>query len=332
MKPSRNFESCLVLGATGFIGGQIARTCHEHGIVTRCLRRSPEATGHLGETPVQWVEGNLEDLDSLVNAMQDVDVVFHAAGYYPSKGKPSQVTEQVRLGRQEIETVLQACKLSKVKLLVYTSSLTTIGNPPAKENRLANETDLYIPGTVGKSGYYESKHVMEQLVLEADGKGIETIVLNPTAVFGPGDVHMTMGKILLAVKEGKVFFWIPGTTNVVDVRDVAAGHLAAAIKGKSGERYILGGENMTLKELITRVGSLYNVSPPRFKVGVRTIGTIVKVLDAIPFLSAGNHMRAIPFWQGFDTSKAVDELGFTSRSLEETVTDAINWFEKEGLI
>ena len=211
---------------------------------------------------------------------------------------------------------------------MFTSSLTTIGNPPPEENRLANETDLYIPGTVGKSGYYECKHVMEERVLEANGKGIDTVVLNPTAVFGPGDVHMTMGKILLAVKSGYVFFWIPATTNVVDVRDVGIGHLAAARKGKTGERYILGGENVTLKEIISRVGSLFNVGPPRFEIGVKTIERLVKIIDSIPFLSAGNHLRAIPFWQGFETSQADNQLGFEARPFEETVKDALDWFEE----
>jgi dihydroflavonol-4-reductase len=332
MNKSLSFKNCLVLGATGFIGGHIAQEALSQGMATRGLRRSSERTGHLKSSPIEWVEGNLDDLNSLVEGMQGVKIVFHAAGYYPSKGRPSQVKEQVRYASSQIDHVLQACKLAKIKLLVYTSSLTTIGNPPAGENRLANETDMYVPGTVGKSGYYECKHVMEQKVLDANGDGLETVVLNPTAVFGPGDVHMTMGKILLAVKSGKVFFWIPATTNVVDVRDVAIGHLAAAQWGKRGERYILGGENMTLKEVITRVGRMYHVKPPRFEIGLKTIENLVKIIDVVPFLSAGNHMRAIPYWQGFDTNKAARELGFKTRPLEETVSDAISWFEKEGMI
>ncbi|MFC2064885.1 NAD-dependent epimerase/dehydratase family protein [Chloroflexota bacterium] len=326
-RPS-NFKNCLVLGATGFIGGHIAKAAHEDGILTRGLRRSPGALGHLGGTPIEWVEGNLENFESLLNAMQGVEVVFHAAGYYPSKSRPNQVASQMDHARKEINTVIKACIQAEVKLLVFTSSLTTVGNPPAGELRLADETDHYIPGTVGKSGYYECKHVMEQKVLEANGKGIDTVVLNPTAVFGPGDVHMTMGKILLAVKNGYVIFCIPATTNVVDVRDVAIGHLAAAKKGIVGERYILGGENVTLKEVIHRVGGLYNARPPRFEISLKTIDRFVRVVDHIPFLSAGNHLRAIPFWQGFDTSKAVDQLGFSTRPFEETVKDAIDWFEE----
>ena len=95
MKGTRKFKNCLVLGATGFIGGHIAKVTHEDGIATRGLRRSPNARGHLGETHIEWVEGNLEDSDSLLDAMKGMEVVFHAAGYYPSKGRPSQVASQV---------------------------------------------------------------------------------------------------------------------------------------------------------------------------------------------------------------------------------------------
>ena len=125
MKKNPNLKTCLVLGATGFIGGYIAQATQEQGYITKGFRRTPGATGHLGDTPIQWIEGNLENKESLLDAMKGVDVVFHAAGYYPSKGRPSQVKEQVDYAKQEIDRVLQAALQSKVDLLVYTSSLTT---------------------------------------------------------------------------------------------------------------------------------------------------------------------------------------------------------------
>ncbi|MFH2038506.1 MAG: NAD-dependent epimerase/dehydratase family protein [Chloroflexota bacterium] len=322
---------CLVLGATGFIGGHIARCALEEGYHVRGYRRDPGSTGHLGKVDINWFNGDLTDLEALVKAMQAVDVVFHAAAFYPSHSNASEVAEQVAYASGEIKGIIQAARQTKVSRFVYTSSLTTIGQPPSGTNRLADESDFYIPGTLAKSAYYESKIAMEACVLEAARDGFPAVVVNPTAVFGPGDVHLTLGKILIAIKRGYVIAWVPATTNVVDVRDIAIGHLAAAQKGRIGERYILGGFNTSIKDIIDRVASIFKVSPPRFYISINFITLIVKIVDFLPFLSSGNHMRAIPFWQGFNTQKTKQELGMVPRPFEETVEDAMSWFKKNGI-
>ena len=322
---------CLVLGATGFIGGHIALRALEEGYHVRGYRRDPESTGHLGNSNIDWLSGDLADLNGLVKGMQGVDVVFHAAAFYPSHSKPGEVAEQVAYALGEIEKVIQAARQAKVKRFVYTSSLTTIGQPPGGMERLADKSDFYIPGTLAKSAYYESKIAMEACVLEAARDGFPAVVVNPTAVFGPGDVHLTLGKILIAIKRGYGIAWVPVTTNVVDVRDVAIGHLAAAQKGQIGERYILGGFNTSLKAIIELVASIFKVSGPRFGIPIQFITLIVKIVDLFPFLSTGNHMRAIPLWQGFNTQKAEQELGIVPRPFEETVEDAMTWFKENGI-
>jgi len=323
-------HSCLVLGATGFIGGHIAKLALEQGYHVRGFRRDPESTGHLGNAAIEWYNGDLADFEALLKAMQDVDVVFHAAAFYPTRSKPGQVASQVAYAVDEIEKVIKAAIKAKVKRFIYTSSLTTIGHPPRGQKRLANESDFYIPGTLAKSAYYESKIAMEKCVLEAAKDGFPAIVVNPTAVFGPGDVHLTLGKILITIKRGYVIAWIPATTNVVDVRDVAFGHLAAVDKGRIGERYILGGFNTSVKTIMDIVASIFKVSRPRFPISMKLIRAIVKIGDLIPFLSTGNHMRAIQYWQSFNTQKAEEELGMSHRPFEETVVDAMNWFVENG--
>jgi dihydroflavonol-4-reductase len=119
--------SCLVLGATGFIGGNIARAALENGYRVRGFRRNPNSTGHLGTAPIQWVQGDLTDFDSLLAAMQGVDVVFHSAGFYPTRSKPREVPAQVTYASEEIKRVLQAARQANVGRFIYTSSLTTIG-------------------------------------------------------------------------------------------------------------------------------------------------------------------------------------------------------------
>jgi len=323
--------SCLVLGATGFIGGHIARVALEQGYHVRGLRRNPESTGHLGNAPIEWVSGDLADLDSLQKAMQGVDVVFHAAAFYPSRRKPGQVASQVAYAVDEIERVIKAAQKTQVKRFVFTSSLTTIGQPPRGKKRLANETDFYIPGTLTKSAYYESKIAMETIVLNAAREGFPAVVVNPTAVFGPGDVHLTMGRMLIAIRRGYMLAWVPATTNVVDVRDVALGELAAAIKGRIGERYILGGFNTSVKTIMDIVASIFKVSRPRFPIPIKLLGLVVKIGDIFPFLYTGNHMRAIPLWQSLNTKKSEEELGMVHRPFEETVMDAMKWFEENGM-
>ena len=148
---------CCILGATGFIGGQIARAALARGWQVRGLRRRPDATGAIGDLDVEWVSGDLIDPASLVAAMRDCPLVFHAAGYYPHRAR--NVWETVRHGVTGMRNVLTAAATAGVKRLVYTSALTTVG-PPADPSRLADERDLYLPGSVPLP-YFEAKWAME---------------------------------------------------------------------------------------------------------------------------------------------------------------------------
>jgi dihydroflavonol-4-reductase len=323
--------SCLVLGATGFIGGHIARHALEKGYQVRGFRRNINSTGHLGDAPIEWHHGDLADFDSLLAAMQGVDVVFHAAAFYPTHSKPKEVPEQVAYAREEIERVIQAARQAKVGRFIYTSSLTTIGKVTVGKRRLADESDYYVPGTLSKSGYYETKIAMEAFVLDAAREGFPAVVVCPTAVFGPGDVHLSMGRILLAIKRGWVIAWVPVTTNVIDVRDVAKCQLVAAEKGRIGERYILGAYNTSVKTIIDRACFLFKVRPPRIEISIKTVQKFVNLIDLFPSLSTGNHMRAIPLWQSYNTEKAENELELRPIPFEETIKDSILWFRENGI-
>jgi dihydroflavonol-4-reductase len=324
----------LVLGATGFIGGHIARAALEAGWEVRGLRRRANHSGQLGDVPVSWVRGNLRDYASLRLAMDRVDVVFHAAAFYPLDGNPRKVRQQVKTAEREIQNVLAAALASKVKRFVYISSLSTIGHPPPGEDRLADERDAYIPGTLPKSAYYEAKIAMEQIVLETvAAQKFPAVVLNPTAVFGPGDVNLTLGNLLISVARGQAIAWLPGTINVVDVRDVAAASIIAAEQGEIGARYILGGHNYSVQEALTIAANVAGVNPPRFEIPLWMLKSVVALGDTLPFLPVpANHLRTVEHWQGYNCEKAQRELGLAPRPFRETVADALTWFRQQGML
>ncbi|MDH5507516.1 MAG: NAD-dependent epimerase/dehydratase family protein [Anaerolineae bacterium] len=323
----------LVLGATGFIGGHIAKQALSEGWTVRALRRNPQATGHISDLPIEWVSGTLTDISAITEAMHGIDIVFHAAAFYPKKGSSRNIDTQTAYASREISTLLSAAKNAQVKRFIYTSTLTTIGRPPKNETRLADERDFYIPGSLPKSIYYEAKFHMEKQVLEAALQGLPATVLNPTAVFGPGDVHLTLGGLLIAIARGYGLAYLPGSINVVDVRDVASAHIQAAKYGQIGERYILGGHNLSIKQAMSFASDVAQVSSPKFKVPLPLIDLIVLFSDMLPILPLPtNHLRALRHWQAYNTEKAESHLNLSPRPFEHTVRDALHWFRSQGML
>jgi dihydroflavonol-4-reductase len=323
-------KDVLVLGATGFIGGHVALAAIEKGWRVRGLRRAPGATGHITQAEVSWFEGDIDQLDSLAQAFEGVEVVFHVAGYYPrhSRNVPLHVAHAVTQARN----VIRAARRAEVGRLVFTSTLTTIGIPAFSEERLADERDHYLPGSLSRSAYYECKYAMESEVLRAAAGGLPAVIVNPTAVFGPGDLNLTLGGALLAVARGWMVAWLPAQINAVDVRDVAQAQIQASEVGRIGERYILGGHNTTIRELINTAAGVAGVRPPRFKIPLGLVDLIVWLEDRIPALDLlGNHLRAVRHWQGYNCGKSERELGLNPRPLEVTLREALDWFQGHGI-
>jgi dihydroflavonol-4-reductase len=324
-------QSVLVLGATGFIGGHIVLAALKQGWAVRGLRRRPGATGHVGPVPITWFDGDLDRPESLTQAFEGAEVVFHAAGYYPTSGR--NVSAQVVYAVEQTRRVLDEARQAGVSRLVYTSSLTTIGRPPASEARLADERDHYIPGSLPRSAYYECKCAMESEVLRVAAEGFPAVVVNPTAVFGPGDLHMALGKLLLVVARGWAVAWLPAQINIVDVRDVAEAQIEAAKVGHVGERYILGGHNDTVRNLLVLAAEAAGVRRPRFEIPLRWVDMAVWLGDRFPALDrVGNHLRAVRHWQGYDCSKAKRELGLSPRPPEVTLNEALTWYQAHGYL
>ena len=311
-----------ILGATGFIGGHIARAAVEKGWQVCAIRRNRQSVGAIAEVPVEWFTGNLNDVDSLRRAMRGCDVVFHAAATYP--GNFRDIEREVSLARTEMENVLQACSATRVNRLIYTSSITTIGQPPA--GRIADERDAYRSGQV-RSAYFEAKHAMERLALRQHGDP-DIVVMIPSAVFGPGDIKPTTGIIIREAMRGRIPVYFDATTNAVDVRDVAQSHINAVVRGREGERYILSGVNLSIYELLRTTCQLAGVQPPWLRIPPALIAAAVGLCDALPFVSLPENFRTFKQWQPVSSTKAQSELGHTARNIEDTLRDTIAWFRE----
>jgi dihydroflavonol-4-reductase len=321
----------LILGATGFIGGQIARTAAAQGWSISGLRRRKKAVGSIQDLAITWYDGSLSDRKSLDQALEGKDIVFHAAGFYPPDNDFKNTPHYLQQAENQINTVLDAVRSSSIQKLIYTSSLTTIGQPPSGKSRLADERDRYQPRTLPDNAYYEAKILMEDRVLQAAEEGLFAVILNPTTVFGPGDVHLSTGEILLLIARGKAVAVPQGTVNIIDVRDVAQAHISAAENGKSGERYILGGRNFQIRKAAEIVARAAGAPLPKLTLPDWMLKLYINAADRIPLIPpAPFHIRAFKLWQGYNTEKAIQELGLATRPLPTTINDSLSWFKDQG--
>ncbi len=318
----------LVIGATGFIGGAIARAAVEHSWQVRGTRRDVHSQGAIADLAAQgrfsWCYADLNDPDSLAEAMSGCQVVFHAAGYYPRSSRNA--SAQIALARIQMENVLQAFRRARPDLLIYTSSLSTIGRP-SESGRLADERDVYRLNSLPIC-YFNVKIVMEQIALSS---GLPVVTLCPTAVFGPGDVKPTSGRLFLMVARGWIFFYIDGVQDVVDVRDMAASHVRAVERGQMGERYILGGETMSHRRMLTVMARVAGRRPPWLCLPSPIVVLMGRMAGWLGIFG-GDMLQAVPYWRPLDTSRARRDLGHISRPFAITVQDTFSWFRQHGYL
>ena len=296
----------------------------------RALRRRPDAVGAIGDVAgqIEWIQGELPfaqegEGQGLREAMRGCDVVFHAAAAYPHAARD--IAGWVRRSVMQMRAVLAAASDTGVRRLVYTSTLTTIG-PPGQPGRLADERDFYVPGT-SSSAYYEAKFAMEMEAFRAAAEGLPVVILNPTAVFGPGDIKPTTSEVLLRVAKGQIPFYFDATTNAVDGRDVAEAHMAAAERGRVGQRYIVGGHNLTLQDLLTITARAAGIPLPRWKIPRNLVEALLRAGDRLG-LPLPENIKTLRFWQPINTEKTQHEFGLSPRPFDETARDTVMWFRE----
>jgi dihydroflavonol-4-reductase len=332
----------LVVGGSGFLGANLVRALLARGEAVHALVRPAQshvqAIHHrdsLAGLAVTREEGNLNDPDSLRRACQGMDAVFHCAGYYPAQTVPVEVA--VARARAETRHLLEAVRSASIGRLVFVSSLTTIGFP-AHPSRLANE-DCPFTTRYPTNPYLMSKIMMEDDVREAARKGLAAVIVNPTACFGPYDSKPTSGTQVLMIAKRLMPGYVEGPTNAIDVRDVAAGMIGAAERGRIGERYILGGWNTTQQALNRLIAKTAGVPPPFLPVpfplarhGSKVGDWLFRNLLRRPAPLPGFFMEVLAHMQQYDCSKAITELGLPQSPVEQALRDEIDWFRTNGYL
>lgn len=323
----------LVIGGTGIIGNHVVRSLLARGIDVRVLSRGKTPSKNLEGLQVEIFQGDFTEPDTLNSALKDCEWVFHAASYYPTH--TFELKKHVAQALHGINTVLKAVSQNRIERFVFTSSLTTIGRPAYFGNE-ASEKNPY-DFTKHPHPYFACKWVMENRVLEEAQKGMPAVVVNPTGCFGPYEMKDERMCLIPQLAKGKIPALIPGLINVVDVADVGEGHVLAALKGRIGERYILGGHNITTKELLSLICKVAQVKPPRFvlpiSLAVALAGCaewishyLFHTISPFPLLS----VRFIQYAQAMTSQKAIEELGYSPSPIEPCLKNGLDWFRSIG--
>jgi dihydroflavonol-4-reductase len=319
----------LITGANGFVGSAVLRHLLEDGHEVRALVRPGSNRTNLENLPVEIVDGDLIDSSSLKKAVSCCDYLFHVAADYRLWIPDPDLMYQTNVaGKRHL---MQHAAEAGVKKIVYTSSVATLGINPDRSP--ANETtSVSLANMIGH--YKRSKYLAEEEVhkLVATHKLPATIV-NPSTPIGPRDIKPTpTGRIIVDCLSGRIPAYVDTGLNIAHVDDVARGHLLALEKGEIGERYILGGEDMSLKSILELICEIGHRKPPRISIPHNLILPIAKLIEiwagftGLEPLTTVDGIRMAKKHMFFSSAKAVEKLGYESRPAREAIEDAINWF------
>lgn len=326
----------LVTGATGFVGSAVARRLIARGHDLRVLARPESDRRNLEQLHVEIVEGNLNDRVSLERAARGCDSLFHvAADYRLWSPRPQELIDTNVAGSRNI--VLAAAEAG-VKRIVYTSSVAVLGK--TKDASPADEdTPVSVADMIG--AYKTSKFLAEEEVRRLiAAHGLDCVIVNPSTPIGPRDIKPTpTGRVVVEAASGRMPAFVDTGLNVAHVDDVAEGHLLAFDKGRAGERYVLGGENMSLREILTAIALIVGRRPPRISLPHDAVLPFAHVAELIarhvtgkePFATVDgiNQARRKMF---FSSTKAERELGYRSRPAIDALRDAIEWFKQHRYV
>jgi len=326
---------CFVTGATGFLGTHVARQLLARGAELRLLLRSTSRTGNIDDIPAERVVGDLRDIESLKQGMAGCEFVFHVAADY----------RLWALHREELydsnvegtRNILEAARVSGIRRVIYTSSVATMGF--GNNGRLTDEkSPVTLSNMIGD--YKRSKFMAEQLVIEAGRGGQNVVMVNPTTPVGERDLKPTpSGQIILDFLRRKFPAYVDTGLNLVDVVDCAEGHLLAMEKAQPGERYILGGENLTLKQILDKLGALTGLPSPKVKLpyavalATGVVDTVVtgKMRKREPRVTI-DAVRMGRKKMFVTSAKAERELGWNPRPIDEALQRAVEWFRANGYV
>ncbi len=321
----------LVTGATGHIGNVLVRKLLARGEKVRVIIPPNEDTKPIKGLKVEKVQGDLRDIDSTIKAFEGVKVVYHLAGMISILPKISNILYQVNV--VGTRNVVEACFRTKVKRLVYTSSIHAFAEPP-RGGKITEALPFDPSKVVG--GYAKSKAIASLEVLKmVRQEGLDAVIVCPTGVIGPYDYKPSeMGQLFLDFLNGKVKAYIDGSYDFVDVRDVAMGHILACEKGKKGESYILSGEQITVKNIFLNLERVTGLRGPTMKIPI-WLAQLTAAFTPFYYFITNTKPRFTKYsiyllTSNFEMSceKAKNELGYTSRPIRQTIEDTVNWLKE----
>ena len=330
---AKSADIALVTGATGFVGSAVARTLEAKGVAVRVLARAESPRRNLEGLTADIVLGDMRSADDMTRALQGVRWLFHVAVDYRLWARDPE--EIVRNNRQGTQAVMQAALAAGVERVVYTSSVATLSlkQVPADETSPLTEA-----GAIG--AYKRSKVVAERLVeaLIAEQR-LPAVIVNPSTPIGPRDVRPTpTGRIIVEAASGRMPAFVDTGLNLVHVDDVAEGHWQALRKGRIGERYILGGQDVSLREMLAEIARLAGRKPPTVNLPRGPLYPLAYMAEAVaqltgkePFLTA-DALKMSRHRMFFSSAKAERDLGYQARPYALALADALAWFRQEGYL
>ena len=322
----------LVTGATGFVGGAVARALVNSGIDVRVLARAGADLQNLQRLTVERVEGDLRDQASLRKALIGCRQLYHVAAHYALWAKDPAIFYDVNV--TGTKNLLEAAREVGTERIVYCSTIGAIGLPPGG-GLGTEETPVSLEQMAGH--YKRSKYLAEQEVLKLAKAGLPVVIVNPSAPVGAGDVKPTpTGQVIVDFMKGRMPAYIETGMNIVDVDDVAAGHLLAMQKGRIGQRYILGNKNLMLREVFEILSRLTGVKAPTIKLPRLAIIPLAYLNQWIANLTGQppriplEGVKMAKYKMHYDCSKAIRELGIPHTPPEVALEKAVRWFRDHG--
>jgi dihydroflavonol-4-reductase len=328
----------LVTGSTGFIGAQLCRALVERGHYVRAFHRPTSNLTLLEGLPVEHVLGDLAQAETLQSACQGVEAVFHTAALLGGRVQPGRMYTVIVEGTR---AVAQAALQAGVGRLVYTSSVASLGVPEADPTSdipfpLLDESHSW-NFRLDDWPYGYAKYLAELEIQKAVVHGLDAVIVNPGYVIGAGDIYRQVSSIVVQVARRRVPVLTEGGLNVVHIADVVDGHLAALELGRRGERYILGGQNMSHQTLIQKIAAAAGVHSPVTVLPadlVRSLAGIYTLLQAfvdLPVSASDMHLAGYHFY--YDTHKARTGLQLPApRSVDDAIQEAFAWFARMGAV
>ncbi|MCA3182664.1 MULTISPECIES: hopanoid-associated sugar epimerase [unclassified Cupriavidus] len=324
----------LVTGASGFLGSSVMRQALERGFQVRVLVRATSPRANLAGLPVEIVEGDMRDPASMARAMAGVRYLFHVAADYRLWAPDPE--EIVRANVDGTVTTMKAARDAGVERIVYTSSVATLRVAGAMGP--VDETAA-MAGHEAIGAYKRSKVLAEREVERLVAEGLPAVIVNPSTPIGPRDVRPTpTGRIIVEAATGKIPAFVDTGLNLAHVDDVANGHFLALDKGRIGERYILGGQDVLLRQMLADICGMAGRKAPTIELPRWPLYPIARVAEAVaqftkkePFVTVDG-LKMSRYRMFFTSAKAERELGYTARPYQEALSDALNWFRDNGYL